>query len=130
MTHACVTSLSKTNTFAVFFYIFVKRYQCRECSFFHQLLLAKVNLFSLKLVLLTFYGLAVKTGIALSIALQKVFFLLFFFFLWRKKVRYLGSKYYFPDSSQKTNATLKLSFFDILASFEVKNVCALFREIE
>jgi len=74
---------------------------------------------------LPFYGLAVKTG---SIALQK--FLLFLFFILRKKVYYLGSKYFFPDSSQNINGTLKLSFFDILASFGVKNVCALFREIE
>jgi len=42
----------------------------------------------------------------------------------------MGSKYFFPDLSQKTNATTWPSFFDILASFGVKNVCALFREIE
>jgi len=42
----------------------------------------------------------------------------------------MGSKYFFPDSSQKTNGTHWPSFFDILASFGVKNVCALFREIE
>jgi len=74
---------------------------------------------------LHFYGLAVKTG---SIALQKFFF--FFFVFLRKKVCYLGSKCFFPDSSQKTNETPWPSFFDILATFGVKNVCALFREIE
>jgi len=68
-----------------------------------------------------FYGLAVKT-----IALQIYFY---FFFFW-KKVCCLGSKYFFPDSSQKTNWTPWPSFFDILASFGLKNVCALFREIE
>jgi len=41
-----------------------------------------------------------------------------------------GVKIFFPDSSQKTNATLWPSFFDIFASFGVKNVWALLREIE
>jgi len=41
----------------------------------------------------------------------------------------MGSKYFSPDLSQKTNGT-PWPFFDILASFGVKNVCALFREIE
>jgi len=56
------------------------------------------------LVNATFYGLAVKTG---SIALQKFSFFsfLFFFFGLRKKVSFLGSKYFFPDSLQKTNVT-------------------------
>jgi len=42
----------------------------------------------------------------------------------------MGSKYFFPDLFQKTKGTTWPSFFDILASFGVKNVCALFREIE
>jgi len=58
----------------------------------------------------------------------EVLFVLFVFFA--EKVCYLGSKYFFPDSSQKTNGTPWSFFFDILASFGVKNVCALFREIE
>jgi len=76
-----------------------------------------------------FYGLAVKTG---SIALQKFFF--FFFFL-RKKVCYLGSEYFFPDSSQKTNGTPWPSFFDILskkfAHFFVKSneLCQLLQYV-
>jgi len=41
-----------------------------------------------------------------------------------------GAKYFFPDSFQKKNGTPWPFFFDILASFGVKNVCALFREIE
>jgi len=46
---------------------------------------------------------ASKTG---SIALQKLFFSSFFFFVvLRKKVCYLGSKYFFPDLPQKTNGT-------------------------
>jgi len=72
-----------------------------------------------------YYGLAVKTG---SIGLQK-FFLFFVCFL-RKKVCYLGSKSFFPDSSKKKWNTPGLLFFDILTNFGVKNVCALFREIE
>jgi len=56
--------------------------------------------------------------------------LLFLFFGLRKKVGFLVSKYFFPDSSQKTNATLYPSFFDIFASFGLKNICALFREID
>jgi len=64
----------------------------------------------------------VKTG---SIALQN--FILFDFFGGKKFV--IGGQN-IPDSSQKTNGTPWSSFFDILASFGVKNVCALFREIE
>jgi len=58
----------------------------------------------------------------------EVFFKVFYYFL--KEVCYLGSKYFFRDLFQKTNGTPWPSFFDILASFGVKNVCALFREIE
>jgi len=50
-------------------------------------------------------------------------------FFW-KKVCNLGSKYFFPDLSQKTKGTPWPYFFDILPSFGVKNVCALFCEIE
>jgi len=89
-------------------------------------------LISKQLNLFYFYVLAVKTG---SIALQKFFlyihiYIYIFFFLLRKKVCYLGSKYFFPDLSQKTNGTTLPSFFDIFASFGVKNICALFREID
>jgi len=71
-----------------------------------------------------FYGLAVKTG---SIALQKCFFFVFFsFFFGPKKFVIWGQIGFFPDSFQKTNGTPWPSFFDILASFGVKKVCALF----
>jgi len=54
-----------------------------------------------------YYGLAVKTG---SIALQKFFFLFFFSFFFflglRAKFGFLGSTYFFPDLSQKTNGTI------------------------
>jgi len=60
----------------------------------------------------------------------EVFIYLFFPSFLRKNVCYLGSKYFFPDLSQQTNGTIWPSFFDILASFGIKNVCALFREIE
>jgi len=63
----------------------------------------------------------------LSRQLCRIFFS---FFFCGKKVCYLGSQYFFPDSSQKTNGTPWPSFFDILATFGVKNVCALCREIE
>jgi len=59
-----------------------------------------------------------------------LFIFYLFIFLLRKKVCYLGSKYFFPGSSQKTNGTPWPSFFDILAGFGVKNVCALFRETD
>jgi len=56
-----------------------------------------------------FYGLAVKTG---SIALQKFLRLcfLFFIFVLRKKVCYLGSNYFFPDLSIKKRDTLAFFF--------------------
>jgi len=75
-----------------------------------------------------FYGLAVKT---VSIALQKlILFFLFFYLVLQKKNCFLGSNFFSPDSSQKTNATLYLYFFYIFTSFGVKNICALFREID
>jgi len=58
--------------------------------------------------------------------LQKFLFIFYLFFFAEKSL----SKYFFPDSSQKTNGTPMPSFFDILPSFGVKNVCALLREIE
>jgi len=60
------------------------------------------NIDSHKIGYRTFYGLAVKTE---SIALQKFFFFFFVFFGLRKKVIFLGSKYFFPDSLQKKNVT-------------------------
>jgi len=68
-----------------------------------------------------YYGLAVKTG---SIALQKfILFILFFYLVLQEKVYFMGS-IFFPDSPQKWDSLP--FFFDILASFGVKNVCALF----
>jgi len=80
-----------------------------------------------------FYGLAVKTG---SIALQKfilfcLFLFYFFFFIClRKTVCFVGSKYLFANLFQKTNVTHYPSYFYILTSFGVKNISALFREID
>jgi len=55
----------------------------------------------------------------------KVFFSLFSFFF-AEIFLLFGAKYLFPDSFQKTNGTPWPSFFDSLASFGGKNVCALF----
>jgi len=55
---------------------------------------------------------AVKTG---SIALQKDYFLFFFFLSWLgQKSMFFGVKFIFPDSSQKANATLP--FFKFIFS--------------
>jgi len=43
---------------------------------------------------------------------------------------FFGVELFFPDSTQKTNGTLYPSFYDIFTSFGVKNICALFREID
>jgi len=68
-----------------------------------------------------------------------VFFFGFFFGFFAEKSLLSGVKIFFVIWGQhiffqihlkKTNATPWPSFFDILASFVVKNVCALFREIE
>jgi len=56
---------------------------------------------------------------------QKLFFSLFFC----GKSLLSGLKKNSSDSSKK-KGTPKPSFLDILASFGVKNVCVLFREIE
>jgi len=79
-----------------------------------------------------FYGLAVKTG---SIALQTFiccFFVCLFFCFFlalQKKVGFWG-RIFFPDSPQKTNGTPCPYFCEIFTSFGVKNISALFREID
>jgi len=60
------------------------------------------------------------------------FFFLFFsfsFLVWLKKYVFWG-RFFFPDSSRKSKATLYPSFLDIFTSFGVKNICALFCEID
>jgi len=74
---------------------------------------------------LPFSGLAVKTG---SIALQKVYFLFLFWF--GQKSMFFWGRIVFSDSSQKRIATLYPYFCYIFSSFGVKNICALFREID
>jgi len=80
-------------------------------------------------LIFAFYGLAV-TG---SIALQKFFSSFFFFFLsflfCGKKFVIWGQNIFFKICLKK-NGTSWPSFLDILTSFGVKNVCALFCEIE
>jgi len=71
-----------------------------------------------------------RQGVAYSFVKCFFLFFSFFSFFFAEKVCYLGSKYLFPDSSQKAKGTPWPPFFDILASFGVINVCPLFREIE
>jgi len=75
------------------------------------------------MLIFIFYGLAVKTG---SIALQKFFCCGCFC---GKKFVIWGQNIFFQIRLEK-KGTPWPSFFDILASFGVKNVCALFREIK